>query len=277
MNQILPTNTPPTLMMLTPELSASILAMNTRNRPVKKSHVTALAQAIKRGEWKVNGESIKISKTGVTLDGQHRCLAVIEAGVPVMTYVTAGLEDDVFETIDRGAGRTAGDILSIAGGVHNCNITAAIAKGVILYDKTGDPACSTSSYHPSPRQILDLVLADPAIREASSWASTAKWCKKYLTTSIVGVCDVLFKRKNRAAAIEFMSDLETGIGLGHDSPILLLRNRLMAMSSEKAKLPRRYVFALVFKAFKLHIKGASARQLKVATAGDKSEKDVFVL
>ena len=50
---------------ITPKLAEKLLSKNCINRPVKKTTVDYYSDIIKRGQWELNGESIKISKEGI--------------------------------------------------------------------------------------------------------------------------------------------------------------------------------------------------------------------
>jgi hypothetical protein len=89
------------LKTITPEWAAKTLAeKNTRNRPISRPHVEALANEIRRGAWQVNGDTIKLSPDGQLIDGQHRLAAVVKAGVSIQSFVVEGISFDVFHTID---------------------------------------------------------------------------------------------------------------------------------------------------------------------------------
>ena len=64
------------------------------------------------------------------IDGQHRCLAVIESGCTIKATVIDGLDDEVYLVLDKGRKRTAADTI---GGKH-ANVRAAIAKAIIALD-----------------------------------------------------------------------------------------------------------------------------------------------
>jgi hypothetical protein len=140
------------IISLTPDLALQLLKINTSNRPLKARSVSVLAKAIKRGEWSFNGDAIRVSRSGRLLDGQHRCQAVVEAGIAVMTLLVTGLEDDVFSTIDRGFGRTTGDIMSIKGESNYIEL-ASISRLVHLYETCGQPFSGNPSITPTANQL----------------------------------------------------------------------------------------------------------------------------
>ena len=94
-----------------------------KNRPLSESVAAGYAETMRRGEWKVNGEGIIFDESGVLLDGQHRCRGVELYGKPVDLFVVRGVKAATFSTIDSGAKRTVGHVLSIQG-YANANLLA---------------------------------------------------------------------------------------------------------------------------------------------------------
>ncbi len=235
-----------------------------------------LAAAITRGEWQLNGDAIRVSVSGRLLDGQHRCAAVVQSGQSIPAILVTGLSDDVFATIDRGVGRSTGDVLSIRGDANYINL-AAITRMLHIYRRSGSPYNGNPDNAPTSLQQLALVDEHPELHDSARWASSHKWSRRLLTPSFAGFCHFVFTKKDRAAAASFFAGLETGVGLEAGSPVLLLRTRLLESQAGKEKLSPLYKAALVFKAFRLHCDGASLKSLRVRTEGDNAEKDLFVL
>lgn len=99
---------------VTPELAAQILKdHNHSNRKIKPGVVNKYARLMTNGDWKVTPETICVSVTGRLLQGQHRLLAIIKSGASCNFLFATGFADDVFDVLDRGAGRTAADSLGI--------------------------------------------------------------------------------------------------------------------------------------------------------------------
>lgn len=97
--------------LVTPKLAEEILNKNEDNRPLRASHVTALAKAMKRGEWKLTHQAIAISPEGRLLDGQHRLWAVIESEVSATMLVARNVPADTYDCLDIGKKRTISDVL----------------------------------------------------------------------------------------------------------------------------------------------------------------------
>ena len=116
---------------ITPEVAASMLTTNTSNRPISRQHVGRLAASMNRGDWDLNGSTIKVAATGRLLDGQHRLSACVESGCAFDTLVVYGLPEESFATIDQGArSRKISDVLAIETGLNMKNVAAAL---VVLY------------------------------------------------------------------------------------------------------------------------------------------------
>lgn len=112
---------------ITPAVAAAMLSQNSKNRPLSRSHVEKLAASMTRGEWEVNGTTIKIADTGRLLDGQHRLTACVESGRPFDTLIVYGLPESSFSTIDQGIrARNVSDVLSIDTGSNMKNVSAAL-------------------------------------------------------------------------------------------------------------------------------------------------------
>jgi hypothetical protein len=97
--------------LLTPQLAKELLKNNRINRVVRPSRVAELVQLIKGGEFRKTHQGLAVDWNGQLQDGQHRCLAVIQTGIPVRVKITYNVDPANYDAIDRGAHRNAGDIL----------------------------------------------------------------------------------------------------------------------------------------------------------------------
>lgn len=109
-----------------------LCANNTNNRPLSMPHVETLAQEIKQGRWRLNGESLVIGKTGLIGSGQHQLVALILAEqdrtvgpdsaklrkanpepYSIEKIIVYGIDesDEVFNTLDTGRGRSLADVI----------------------------------------------------------------------------------------------------------------------------------------------------------------------
>lgn len=115
-----------------------LLEINTDNIPPVTSKIKQYAADMVSGNWKYNGDSIRVSKEGVLLDGQNRLLAAKEAKINLTCDLVVGLDKDVFFTIDKGRVRSDGLLLAREiGGIsngHSQTITAVVKRALWLRD-----------------------------------------------------------------------------------------------------------------------------------------------
>lgn len=113
---------------ITPALAKELLDLNTANRNPKVGHINTLVAEIKSGRWNPNGSTIVIGSDGVIKDGQHRLLAVVKAGIPIVSAVAYGLSNEVWKTIDTGKTRTASDIFKLNGVANSISVSAIVSQ-----------------------------------------------------------------------------------------------------------------------------------------------------
>ena len=262
---------------LTPAYATKLLNGNINNRSVRPRYVKQLAKAIERGEWLLNGDCIRVSSSGRLLDGQHRCLAVITANQSITTFVATGLDDGVFHTIDRGAGRTTGDALHIKG-LKNYRDLASVSRLILIYERAGNPFHGNPDDHPTTKQQLDFLESHPEVAESVDFIRHSPWLTKYITVSVAAFCHYQFTKYDPISCNTFFNSVESGAGLDPMDPQMHLRNRVIEdYLNRKNKISKTYKTALCFKAFKLFLDGAKVKTLRVRTEGDAAEKDIFIL
>lgn len=262
---------------VTPQQAALWLeAANIRNRPLQMTRCQAIAGAISRGEWWLNGDAIRFCTSGQLLDGQHRLQAIVLAGKPVKTLVVRGLHPDSFTTIDTNCkSRTAADVLSLAG-MKNCNVLASTARLAFGYHKYGNPYETAGEKAPSVDQVMEQAMR-PEIQAATNAVISYKWCKKYLALGVSAFCFYAFHQYRPDHAVTFFEKLETGAGLEDGSPILQLRDRLVMDNNSTARLPAMVKAAFVFKAWRLYLLGANVTYLKSPVTKGVSLRAVFAM
>ena len=229
------------LLSITPAFAELLLKSNTANRHVTESHVAYLVKEIKAGRWKVNGDTIRISKSGLIIDGQHRLLAIVRAGVTIESWVVTGLPDDVFDTIDVGKRRSPGDTLECRGEQNAHRLAAALA----LIDKYMTGRVDKSSHYTNS-ETEALLAKYPTARES---LITSKSGKGLLLPSVLDACHYLFTQKDPVMTEVFMDRILKGVGLEEGDPWYVLRERLLTNSISNTKLSKAHVMALCIKAW----------------------------
>lgn len=253
------------ILRVSPTIAAKWLERNTSNRPISDTYLRELAEAMTRGEWMENGESLKFDSNGVLLDGQHRLRAIILSGVTITTRVEFGLPSDAFITLDRGKKRNLGDALAMQG-VSEYHAIAAAAQ--LLYKlhykaSTNRPA--------SPLQLLEFYENHCAGVEAS--VSPTRHAAKMSPGSVVIAMHYLFAKHSRPLADEFMMLLGDGTNMGTGHPVLVLRERLIADKAAKASLPRMEIVILYIRAWNAFVTNRTLRSLR-GSIGDTGVPDI---
>lgn len=125
-----------------PEQAQKWLASNVSNRTVRPSRVRDYAAAMTKGRWMYTADPIRFDEDGRLIDGQHRLMAVVRAGVDVQIQVVRGLDRQAQDAVDTGAARTASDALKVRGFKH----TAQLASTVPLVNWLLKDASSAATY-----------------------------------------------------------------------------------------------------------------------------------
>lgn len=222
------------IVKITPGFAAILLAKNTGNRPVSKPTVLMYVSMMRAGKWKLNGDAIRIAEDGHILDGQHRLLACTKSNVSFETLIIRGLPNDVFDTIDSGHLRTAGDLLSVDGSSENPKRVAQALKYVegILSGSSTPFNYPTDMYGinrtAGRTRWRDMVLeAHKNHPEVRLFVRRAKYVGTRLINENSAVALLyLFSKVDVAAADEFYRKLETPTDLQDGSPVLAIRRRL---------------------------------------------------
>lgn len=214
-----------TIVKATPRLVNDLLAMNTQNRNVKKSHLAWLTEAVKSGSFLLTTQAIGISSKGVLLDGQHRLMAIRAAGYPpVELLIVTGLEEKARVYIDQGAKRSSADMLKI---VLNKSVSSRMAAMVNTFLRMGttkdgftmvrgkanlDDVVETMDKHFD--RICDIM-------EAAGGKPRAGVLAAYLDYSL---------RHDHRRALMFIQSVNDGENLTKDMPAYRLRQFIMGES-----------------------------------------------
>lgn len=122
------------IVTMTPEWALDLLANNIhQNRKIKRNHVKKLTQIIEKGDWQVTAQGIALDSDDNVLDGQHRLEAVIQAEKPIQIMLGRNLSPSIFNVVDIGSKRTAGDALEIMGSTKGRTIAVALKNYQLYY------------------------------------------------------------------------------------------------------------------------------------------------
>lgn len=248
--------------IVTPELAKQLLDKNTHNRALSEGTVARLIGAMRRGEWQYNGDTIRISKAGRLLDGQHRLSAIEKSGISQKYIIVDGLDDESFTTIDVGKGRTAGDMLSVAG-EKNTNLLAAAAKMNLMFIAFGKPEHGTAGSAPTHTEIVNHAESNGLLKSSVSFVIGSKWLKRIAGSSVSVFCHYRFRLDNEVMCNDFFTQLVSGEFSYHDSPVKYIRDFLLEESSASAKTRKIKRMAMIFHAYRAFKDGRQVRLLRL--------------
>ena len=262
---------------ITPKMAAIMLEGNETNRKVNEAHVIFLSKQMKEGNWHLTGDTIKIDKFGILLDGQHRLHACIKAGVAFKNNISRGVERIAFKFIDTGRNRSAGDVLSIEK-ISNANNMAGLIKFIIHYRIAPWAAASNNTgggnkrkvtnndvsefYHKNEAQLLD------------SYPCGYNKHNKLLNGSVLAGMHFILKKIDYEQATEFCLRLSDGQNLKPKSPIYVLRERLIYDRTHKLKLGNYDKLALIIKAWNAFRNKKSISGLRYNKANEEFPKPI---
>jgi hypothetical protein len=237
---------------ITPELAARLLEGNHHNRNLRKGRVRQLADAIGRGEWELNGQTIKISQDDLLIDGQHRLQAVVESGIPIESLVIRGLPPEAQDTVDTGRKRRLADILRIEG-YHDTYVLAAVVNILHRY-RNGFRIDYSQVNAPSSKQALELIESVPDIAES---VRAARRVNKAIggPIGIIGALHCVFYEIDPEPTEDFFAGLVEGDQQKGD-PLQRFRNQLIRPRKDRGYMQSPATVAgLMIKAFNLRRAG----------------------
>lgn len=261
------------IVQITPKYAKELLAANTHNRKVTQTRVRLWAEAMRRGEWVMNAEPIKIAEDGTILDGQHRLLACVQSGDTFPSMIVTGLPVGTQDTMDTGRSRTLSDVLSIHGEKDATKI-AAITVSLVAWDKYSPENAfySGAHYTITMGEAQQYLETHPDIRDAARL--TGKPSRNSgITQKVLGTLYYKFRQIDPSRADEFLEKLSIGAGLEKGDAILVLRNTVKRLRdiNHGVQISPRYVAAITIKAWNKWIQGDKAGLLRYVATGNGKE------
>lgn len=214
---------------MTPEWASQILERNTHNRCVRHGMVRQITRDILCGRWLLTPQTVSIASDGRLIDGQHRLMAVVQAGEAVQMMLATDCPSECFTAIDIGQSRTPGDILKIEG-VSNYTHVGSIIRLVHLYETCPGIVWVGQSATISKQEILEMYRADPDTWDAVTRLAVGFAKAPCVQISAVGAFLYLYQSAaapssdDEALSQDYLKLYSTGEMLSAGNPILALRN-----------------------------------------------------
>lgn len=154
--------------MIDPALATRMLANNHPNNRTPDLREVRRLSKIPRDKWLSCASTIKMTREGVVLDGQHRLLAIIERGEALPCDVLHNAPPELVYVVDVGRARTLAHMLKIAGFSSEGPLAAAL-NGV-NWLLTAD----TAKMHMDRAEQLLEAIPDVHLRNALEWVREAR-------------------------------------------------------------------------------------------------------
>jgi hypothetical protein len=235
-----------TVTTIGPAEAEMLLKGNDRNRNLNERIVSELARAMVNGEWRFNGEAVKIAEDGTLLDGQHRLSAIVKAGATIPVLLVTGLPVETQETMDLGRKRTTADAWKI-NGETNVNVLAAVARKAWMWEHENQKFSPHTA--PTPGELKAFLGDNPSLRRSAEIGVRVNHQFRPANATNTGVAHHLFQAIDQDQAAEFFAQLETGAKLDVGYPVLTLRDRLMRDRAAQKRVPAFVEVAYFIKAW----------------------------
>lgn len=264
-----------------PQASEWLEKYNTANyRTLTQQTVKKYADLMRRGEWPLTPASVSFGMDGRLLDGQHRLAACVLADVPLTTFVVRNVTSEAELYIDTGKPRSFADYLRYLGEKHNTALATTLNIIYSMYKGKPESLVNKSRTVPAV-ELLHILDEHPKIRDAISWASTARKHIPGITQSYLAASRYLFSRVNDpdpaslAADVDwFFARLADGTELMETDPVRLLREILHrnACATKTNRMHSSVIFALTIKAWNATREGRSMQILAYRPGGRSREQ-----
>lgn len=239
------------IIRVTPEMASSLLTMRRASGKRNPAAVAAYAQAMKAGEWVLNGMPIIISRKGVLLDGLQRLYACVESQTPFVTVLAENIPDDTLHTIDQQRRRSFTGVLETRGIPKPAAVANLLAKLIRYQDGTLTRGTSTPPWGRMERVLeANRTEIDTAVK--FSFDHPARLLAESIRTPLC----FMGLQADRAAIRRFLDAIAHPDRFSADEPGVMIRRRLVESRDDRARrLPALTLFALCILALNDTIQG----------------------
>lgn len=273
------------VVQMTPERAERLLDQNTRNRAVKHNREKNYAGQMKQGDWRVDGNPIRIGRDGVLLDGQHRLYAIVESGTTQTVILVTGLEPESMAAIDTGVSRSLADLLKIRIPDLKQELNLGSLSRALYIRSLGEQmsavfASSSAAVQQNPRitnsRIIDYFVSDRIVIERLyKYADGVRRARPNwtgCTTRVIAVVRHELEQIDFSDADYFFERIKDGAKLDVDDPIMAVIRYGDRVAKNRDQAPSAEVWAaLLIKAWNGYRSGRKMHSLSYRSTGPSAE------
>lgn len=224
---------------------------NDHNRPLETRHSSAIGGELAESDDEITGETIKFSRAGYMLDGQHRLDASRKSNAPLTTHVIFGLDEAIFDVIDQGKKRSASDVLALCGIANHALVASAVRQASALLQ---------GKSRLTNRAVRELALGE--MEDVQEFVDVAKAIASESDFPAPMVAGLLFviSRHNKELAHQFAYEWASGTRVGTNESFDALGQRMAAIERSGGRVPIRVRLATTILAFNHWHAGVVATQ-----------------
>jgi hypothetical protein len=247
----------------TPDVCGTILENhNANNRPVTDRQVKFLSHVLTSDQWMLTGETIIFSDQQQCLNGQQRCMACKETGIPFKSLVAVGVTPEAFKVMDQHRKRSLGQVLTIEGHTST-NVLAGALNWVASFFERGVMSQSGLKQPLTTEDYLNLLDKHPDLAGFVSQVCSFKYTKIYGGASLPAAFLYLTSRVNEPLALRMFEVIQNSTipETPEWNMVRLLSQQLTANLTSNRKLKKTDIAALLIKTWNSLLTGKVGKSL----------------
>lgn len=247
------------IVTVTPAMAEKWITKTNNVRGLNEYRAKEMGEQMAKGDWELNGESIKFDTTGNLIDGQHRLRAAIISGTSFQTIVVRNVKSA--NNVDTGYKRSLYQVLAHEGYTDSVRIGPAI-NYIINYRRHKSFRPSGKAPKVSVNEGVRFMQENPGLQDI--YHNLAGTKNAFGRDSMHMALYFLFREATDAETVDkFYLPLISGVNLKADSPIYHLRERLIREhSSLNRTLPAQLYAGAIIKAWNQWMKKTKVKVFK---------------
>jgi len=269
-----------TMVTVTPDMATHWLSskINRKNRKTQKNHVNAIARDIKAGNWMMNAQPICFTSDPLVeheageeprlLNGQHRLLAIRDAGIPIELPIAGNIPEEAFATFDTHAKRT----VRRSGPKADDRVLIAAARFQFKEDNQ-IPLSSGNTMTLTSSELIKVLEEHPGL--ADNFAHSRKVGMQQLGSAGVMTYFIYrVKRERPDLADEFLSKIESGLNITESQdPAGKLRRELAKTTPGSRGRTRKEQIEALISHWNAYTRWADNKKAKAPAAKKAAKED----